>query len=71
MQYKCENCRRKFEFWDEIEFCPYCGKPFANVTATSAADTRDNTLIQAIDAIWEMKLALEESFQVMLLAVST
>lgn len=26
MQYKCENCRRRFEFDDFIEFCPYCGK---------------------------------------------
>ena len=62
MQYKCENCRRKFEFWDEIEFCPYCGKPFANVTATSAADTRDNTLIQAIDAIWGDEARIRREF---------
>ena len=27
MQYKCENCRRRFEFDDFIEFCPYCGSP--------------------------------------------
>jgi hypothetical protein len=62
LQYKCENCRRKFEFWDEIEFCPYCGKPFATATAVSAADTSDNTLIQTIDAIWGDEARIRREF---------
>jgi len=61
LQYKCENCRRKFEFWDEIEFCPYCGKPFENAH-TAVADTRDNTLIQAIDAIWGDEARVRREF---------
>lgn len=52
MQYKCENCRRRFEFDDIIEFCPYCGKRFDNAALGPGMSDPSSDLAQAIDSIW-------------------
>lgn len=62
MQYKCENCRRRFEFDDFIEFCPYCGKMLDGSTDTSQASAGGSDLAQAIDSIWGEKARLKSEF---------
>lgn len=62
MQYKCENCRRLFEFGDFIEFCPYCGKMLDGVLETSRAPAGGSNLAQAIDSIWGEKARLRLEF---------
>lgn len=52
MQYKCENCRRRFEFGDIIEFCPYCGKQFDSAASGPGTGGPSSDLAQAIDSIW-------------------
>lgn len=62
MQYKCENCRRRFEFDDFIEFCPYCGKMLDGLPDVSRAPTGGIDLAQAIDSIWGDKARLKSEF---------
>lgn len=62
MQYKCENCRRWFEFDDFVEFCPYCGEMLDGSAATLRAPTDNSDLAQAIDSIWGDKARLKSEF---------
>ena len=62
MQYKCENCRRRFEFDDFIEFCPYCGKMLDGSSDSSRAPTEGSDLAQTIDSIWGEKARLKSEF---------
>lgn len=52
MQYKCDNCRRRFEFDDYIEFCPYCGKTLDGTESSSSIANPEVGLAKAIDSIW-------------------
>ena len=63
MQFKCENCKRLFEFDDFISFCPYCGNKLsasASKKQDIGADTSD--LIQTIDSIWGENARLRKEF---------
>lgn len=52
MHYKCDNCRRQFEFDDYIEFCPYCGKSLDGLASGPVVSGSGADLAQAIDSIW-------------------
>lgn len=62
MQYKCENCRRLFEFDDFIEFCPYCGKALNGSDSTKVSGSSSVDLAQAIDSIWGDSARLKREF---------
>ena len=62
MQYKCENCRRLFEFDDYIEFCPYCGKLLNGPDLASETERSASNLVQAIDSIWGDGARLKREF---------
>lgn len=66
MQYKCENCRRRFEFDDAIEFCPYCGKALDGNPSLSQASTIQSNIIQTIDSIWGDKARLKSEFSMVI-----
>ena len=61
MQYKCENCRRKFQFDDEIEFCPYCGKNLEN-SSVGYLGGNNAGLVEAIDSIWGDGAKIRQEF---------
>lgn len=52
MLYRCDNCRRHFEFDDFIEFCPYCGKAFEGSSSRSSDSGLSTDIAKAIDSIW-------------------
>ena len=58
MQYKCKSCRRRFDFEDFIEFCPYCGKMFDMNPDLPQTLTDSSELAQVIDSIWGNKARL-------------
>lgn len=62
MLYKCEYCRRKFNFDDEIEFCPYCGKPLSHPEQLPAEPSAEVSLVQRIDAIWGNEARIRREF---------
>lgn len=62
MQYRCENCRRKFVFDDEIDFCPYCGKLLFQSNSISADSVKDDSLTRKIDAIWGDEARIRREF---------
>lgn len=62
MQYKCENCRRMFEFDDYIEFCPYCGKALNGSASLQETDSSTMNLAQAIDSIWGDTARIKREF---------
>lgn len=62
MQYKCENCRRTFEFDDYIEFCPYCGKALNGAASLQETDSSTMNLAQAIDSIWGDSARIKREF---------
>ena len=61
MRYKCENCRRKFQFDDEIEFCPYCGKNLDN-PSVGYSGGNSGGLVEAIDSIWGEGARIRQEF---------
>lgn len=62
MQFKCENCRRQFEFDDFIEFCPYCGKMLAGSASGPVTKNFGLDLAQAIDSIWGDSARIKREF---------
>lgn len=62
MKYKCENCRRQFEFDDVIEFCPYCGKQLDDSLDTIKTLMSDTGLAQEISSIWGEKAHFKSEF---------
>lgn len=62
MLYKCGNCRRKFHFDDEIEFCPYCGKPLFHPETVCPESSDEALLVQRIDAIWGDEARIRKEF---------
>ena len=62
MLYQCKNCRRQFTFEDEIEFCPYCGKPLSDPEMLSENLVAGASLVQKIDAIWGDEARIRSEF---------
>lgn len=62
MLYNCGNCRRKFNFDDEIAFCPYCGKSLFHPEQVSAEPSAEASLVQRIDAIWGDEARIRREF---------
>lgn len=62
MQYKCENCRRKFVFDDDIDFCPYCGKLLFQSNSIFEDSVKDDSLARKIDAIWGDEARIRREF---------
>lgn len=62
MHYKCDNCRRQFEFDDYIEFCPYCGKSLDGSASGPVPSGSGADLAQAIDSIWGDSARVRKEF---------
>lgn len=62
MQYKCESCRRLFEFDDLIEFCPYCGKMLDGSPTMTQIPLSGSDLVKEIDSIWGDKARIKSEF---------
>ena len=62
LQFKCDNCRRRFEFDDFIEFCPFCGKGFNGSVSETLINRPGIDLAQAIDSIWGDKARIKREF---------
>ena len=61
MFYKCNNCRRVFEFDDQIEFCPYCGRTLDGEPSFSGK-TETADLSHMIDSIWGDDARIKREF---------
>lgn len=66
MHYKCDNCRRQFEFDDYIEFCPYCGKTLDGLAYGPVKSGSGADLAQTIDSIWGDSARIRNEFSIVI-----
>lgn len=62
MQYRCENCRKEFEFPERIAFCPFCGSTLCNGSAIAQTPEAEKMLAETVDNIWGAAAMFRNSF---------